>query len=230
MRVSLPLTESDGDAVTVWIRPTLGGWIVSDQGTTMMRLSYTQDVDVLLDGARRQMFERVLAERGLRYDEGQLLLEVEERSLVHSILEFGQAVQQVSDLKFWTRARGASTFMDDLNERLISIVGPERVHRDYVVPSIPSAADYPVDFFLDGSSEPLYVFGVTSRDKARLATIVLQHLQQHVHRFNSLIVFQSVAEVGTSDMRRLMNAANDMVDSLDASDVLDRKVRHRVVA
>lgn len=230
VRMSLPLTELDGDAVTVWLSPTFGGWRISDQGTTLMRLSYQHDIDSLLEGTRGQVFERILTEHSVCYDDGRLIADVAERDLAGSLLQFGHAIQRISDLRFWTRTRVASSFYDDLSELLASIVGVERIHRDYAAPNVPSSGDYPIDFYVDGGAEPLYVFGVPTKDKARLATIVLQHLQQHAPKFNSLVVFQNVSELASKDMKRLMNAANDMVDSIDSIDALERKVRHRVAA
>ena len=54
-----------------------------------------------------------------------------------------------------------------------------------------NASNYPVDYFIEGSAQPLYLFGVPNRDKARLATIVLQHLNSANLDFNSMVVFQN---------------------------------------
>ena len=81
---------------------------------------------------------------------------------------------------------------------------------------------------VSGSQTPLYLFGVPSRDKARLATIILQHLIASGKDFNSMIVFQNMADLPRPDVSRLTNAANDQVDSLDATDDLRRKLLRRV--
>jgi hypothetical protein len=69
-----------------------------------------------------------------------------------------------------------NTFYEDLREKLRSYVDAEHVHENHLVPGVANASDYPVDYFIEGSAQPLYLFGVPNRDKARLATIVLQHL------------------------------------------------------
>ena len=83
-------------------------------------------------------------------------------------------------------------------------------------------------YFVDSQSAPLYLFGVPNRDKARLATIILQHLIAAGRDFNSMIVFQNMADLPRADVSRLTNAANDQVDSLDAVDDLRRKLLRRV--
>ena len=89
--------------------------------------------------------------------------------------------------------------------------------------------DYPVDYFVSDSATPLYLFGVPNRDKARLATIILQHLIAAGRDFNSMIVFQNMSDLPRADVSRLTNAANDQVDSLDATDDLRRKLLRRAV-
>ncbi|WP_211951804.1 DUF1828 domain-containing protein [Cupriavidus numazuensis] len=231
IRLSMPLTEADGDFVTVWLREVMGGWQMEDAGSTLMRFSYDQDVGSLSSGPRAVMLQQMLHEYGARLDEdGQIRAESTEPDLGQGLLRFGQALLRVGELKTWTKSRVASTFFDDLEVSLKSIAGPQKVHRNYVYGGIPVADDYPIDFYIEGGKEPLFVFGVPTKDRARLATIVLQHLQQHIENFNSIVVFQDASAIGSADLRRLMNAANDMVDSLDATDALKRKVMHRLVA
>jgi hypothetical protein len=231
IRLCMPLIEPDGDYVTVWLRQTLGGWRLEDAGTTLMRVSYDADVSTLMRGPRREMLDRMLAEYGARLaDDGQIVAESVEPQLGMALLRYGQAVLRVNDLKGWTKSRIASTFFDDLQFQLAEIVGTDNVVKRYLPPEVPDAADYPVDFLLKGAPRPLFVFGVASSDRARLATIVLQHIEQYVEHFDSIIVFQDASAIPGSDLRRLMNAANDMVDSIHAKAALAKKIQHRMRA
>jgi hypothetical protein len=231
VRVSLPMYENDGDGITVWIENTLGGWRITDRGTTLMRLSYHMDIDQLSEGQRGKVFDGILSAQGIRNEEGELVLEAPEAQLGRALLDYGRAALQVGDIKLWSRSRVASTFYDDLAQVLRGIVGPDRLKRDYIVPNVPNAAQYPVDFCVaPDAPRPLFVFGVPNRDKARLATIVLQYLQQHGVDFESLVVPSELEAIPRADFRRLLNAANDMVDSIHAHEDLARKVRHRIAA
>ncbi|WP_250514094.1 hypothetical protein [Caballeronia sp. INDeC2] len=53
---------------------------------------------------------------------------------------------------------------------------------------------------------------------------------QYIERFDSIVVFQDASAIPSSDLRRLMNAANDMVDSIDAKAALAKKIHHRMRA
>lgn len=228
LRISMPLIEADGDHVTVWLKPTLGGWRLSDMGSTFMRLSYSVEFDSLEDGQRLRVIQQIAAEEGIAEGEGELFCEATEPELGQALMRLGQAILRIGDIRLWTRNRVASTFYADLEAELREIAAGAQVQRDYVVPGIEDAASYPVDFAILGKDSPLYVFGVPNSDKAKLATIVMQHLRQSQHRFDSLVVAQDFDALSKHDRRRLMNAANDVVPSLTEHEALVQKVRHRI--
>lgn len=228
-RVATPFNFPDGDAYTLYLQQVpSGGLRISDAGSTLMHLSYENDVDKLREGTRGRLMQQVLAESDLAEEDGEFYVDFAVEDLGRSIFKFGQALTRIHDLTFLNRLRAESTFYEDLRETLKTLVGAERLHENYVVPNVPRASEYPVDFFIEGEREPLYLFGVPNRDKARLATIILQHLIGADRDFNSMIVFQNMADLPRADVSRLTNAANDQVDSLDAADDLRRKLLRRV--
>lgn len=228
-RVETPFKFPDGDAYTLYLQQVAsGGLRISDAGSTLMHLSYENDVDKLREGTRGRLLQQVLAESDLEEDEGEFFVDSAVEDIGRSIFRFGQALTRIHDLTFLNRLRSESTFYDDLREILRTLVGAERLRESYVVPDVPRASEYPVDYFVEGEGSPLYLFGVPNRDKARLATIILQHLIGAGRDFNSMIVFQNMAELPRADVSRLTNAANDQVDSLDAAEDLRRKLLRRV--
>jgi hypothetical protein len=176
-QVDTPWTFPDGDGYSIYVSqaPT-GGLRISDQGLTMMRLSYENDITKLREGTRGRLLTQVLADAGLSEDDGEFYLDATAEELGASVLRIGQALTRVHDLTFLNRLRVESTFYEDLREKLQTVVGAERLTEGYVVPGVANGRDYPVDYFVSGGSAPLYLFGVPNRDKARLATIILQHL------------------------------------------------------
>lgn len=228
-RVATPFVFPDGDAYSLYLQQLPSGGIrISDAGSTMMHLSYENDVDKFRDGTRGRLLQQILAESDLTEDDGEFFVETSANDLGANVFRFGQALTRIHDLSFLNRLRSESTFYEDLRETLRSILSADRLHENHVVPEVPQAADYPVDYFIDGAGAPLYLFGVPNRDKARLATIVLQHLIAAGRDFNSMIVFQNMSDLPRADVSRLTNAANDQVDSLDAAEDLRRKLLRRV--
>jgi hypothetical protein len=229
--VSTPLAFPDGDGLPIFIRslPT-GGLEFTDMGNSLMRLSYEMSPTAIREGTRGRVLGHVLAEFGLEDRSGELVMKVAGTEIGATVFRFSQALTRVHDLSFLKRVNVETTFYEDLEETLASITGRDHVHRDYAVPGLDKAADYPVDYYIDGGTSPLYVFGVPGRDKARLATIVLQHFLSNDLTFDSAVVFKDADEIPRPDFKRLANVANDLVMSADAVEDIARKVKHRVAA
>ena len=228
--VSLPLERRDGDMVTLFVEPMTAGWRISDVATTLMRLSYENDLSKLLAGARGKLFYSLLSESGLSEDDGEIFCDVPSDQLAAGLFKLAQGIVRVEDLGLWTRSRTESTFYDDLREKLISMVPSERLSENYVVPNVEQAENYVVDYMVETGGRPLFIFGVNGRDKARLATITLQHIQQVEDNFDSLVVFSHLKDIPQGDVQRLMVAANDIVPDLAETAGLKKKLQHRMVS
>ena len=195
LQIATPFMFADGDGYDIYLRQPQGGTFqLTDMGTTLMHLSYENEVDKLREGTRGKVFKRVLSEMGLQEQGGELLLNSSAEELGSTVVRFGQALTLVHDLSFLSRLRVESTFYEDLREKLERYVPAEKIHPDYIVENVPNGPDYPIDFYIEGAVRPLYLFGVPNRDKARLATIILQHLNAAKMLFESMIVFRNADE------------------------------------
>lgn len=228
--IHLPLVGRDGDYVTVYAAEETGGWRLSDKGITMMRLSYENDLDRLLSGARERLYHAVLKESGLEEDNGEIFAVVPANGLIGGLFTIGQGLIRIEDMGLWTRGRVESAFYDDLREIIEGLVPEDARVESFAVPGVPDSANYPVDYMIKTPGKPLYVFGVLNKDKARLATIILQHLSKHAPSFDSMVVYADMDEVPASDSRRLLVAANDVVPSIQDRDAIEQKIRHRLEA
>jgi len=218
----------DGDEFLIHAKELPGsGLRFSDRGHTLMRLSYDMDVDQLRSGKRGRLFESILANREA---DGVLQLDVPLDQATEGLFRFGQALTQLHDLSFLEQSRAEFTFYSDLRSLLDSIVPASLVQPDFVVPQIEHGEDYPIDFRIEGKLDPLFLFGIPGRDKARLVTIVLEHLLRASVPFESLLVFANQEELPRRDLARLSNVGGEMVASLGAMDDLRRKLSRRVPA
>jgi len=224
--VSTPFAFSDGDSYSIYLQSLqTGGFRITDIGGTLMHLSYDNDVGKLREGTRGKVFRQIVSELDLSEDDGEFFIDSPADKLGANIFRFGQAITRIHDLTFLNRVRVESTFYEDLRQKLVAHVDPQLIHENYLVPGLESAANYPVDFFIEGQAQPLYLFGVPTREKAMLTTIILQHLNAAHLDFRSMVVFQNAADMPSKDITRLMNAANDMISSLDADEAFERKLR-----
>lgn len=225
--VETPFVLADGDAYAIYLEPRPGGVRVTDCGHTLMHLSYSQDVDKFREGTRARVLERIIRESGVSENDGEFYIDTPMDQLGSALFRFGQAVTRINDLSFLKRSRVESTFYEDLLEELERIVPAGRLQRDYLVPTIEKPEEYPVDYRIEGTDTQVFLFGIPNRDKARLTTIVLEHLLRAKVQFESLLVFANQQEIPRADLARLSNVGGEMVASLAAREDLARKVRHR---
>jgi hypothetical protein len=232
LRVDTPFLLPDGDRYSIYLqRLPSGGMRLTDAGQTLMHLSYEMDVDNLREGVRGRLLEQILGESPVAEDDGELVLDSPIDDLGRNLFVFGQTITRFHDLSLWRRQRVAATFYEDLDTALRDVYDPNRIQRNYIVPTVPHAEDYPVDFLLEPKEEtrkPLFLFGIPSAEKAKLATIIIQYLTMHEAAFESLLVFQNQEEIPRRDLARLSNVGGEMVASLDAHEDLRRKVLKRV--
>ena len=222
----------DGDRFPIHVSELgAGGLRLSDQGHTLMHISYDHDIDSFLEGTRGQLIERTMAETGLEWDGdgGAFCVDTPIDRLPDAIFRLGQALTRVYDLTFLARSHVQSTFYDDLADLLTGLVDEDKIQQDYRPEAVPNPEAYYVDYRIEGKSDtPLFLYGVPNRDKARLTTIILSHFHRHELKFESLLVFEDQAEIPRLDLARLSDVGGEMISSLESSADLNRKLLQRV--
>lgn len=227
--VDTPFYFADGDPYQIYIKEMPGGILrLSDMGHTMMHLSYENDIDKFREGTRGNIFNQIKSEMFLDEDEGEFFIDTEIDNLGFNIFRFGQALTKINDLTFLNRLRVESTFYEDLKEQLFRFVAEEKIKKDYFYEDMENARDYPIDYRIDGKDDPLFLFGIPNRDKARLTTIILERLLRSNAKFDSLLIFADQGTIPRPDLARLSNAGGEMIASLDAEADFERKLLRKV--
>jgi hypothetical protein len=146
---------------------------ISDHGMTLMRLTYSYDLDT---PNKQRIFSRILAENRIQEADGRLYIEADPEALYPAILQFAQTVAKVSSMQYFKREVIQSLFYEQLDEFIqehLAAYNP----RPGVLP-IPDHDEYEVDYQFDVGPRPLYLFGVKEKDKARLVTISCLEFQR----------------------------------------------------
>lgn len=219
----------DGDRFPIRLSEApAGGLRLSDQGHTLMHMSYEHEVDSFMEGPRGMLLERIMGYTGLTLDQGAFCFDTAPERLSESLFVFGQALTRIYDLALFSRAHVASAFYEDLKLSLLQLVDESRIHPRYQ-PPVPNPEAYPVDFMLEGKNGvKLFLYGIPNQDKARLATMMLAHFHRHGIGFESLLVFGDQEEIPRRDLARLSDAGGEMVSTLASQEALARKLRHRL--
>lgn len=229
LAIDTPFYFADGDPYQLYIKEMPGGILrLTDMGHTLMHLSYENDIEKFREGTRGMLLSQIKSETLIEEEEGEFYIETELGNLGSNLFRLGQALTKINDLTFLNRARAESTFYEDLTEQLFRIVGQENVIKDYFYDGMDNAMDYPIDYRVEGKYSPIFLFGIPNRDKARLATIILERLLRAKADFESLLIFSDQSSIPRQDLARLSNAGGEMIASLDAESDFSRKLSRKV--
>ncbi len=201
----VPIRHEDGDMIDIYLQdsPQGEGYIrICDFGMTLMRLSYTLDLNT---PTRQRIFDSILMNNGVGSDGGNLYLDTPVTLLYESILQFAGCAQKICNMRYWNRENVRSAFYDDLNEYIES-----ELSRFSPVPDISPLPDYPitVDWSLTHNSRDFYLFGVRGNDKAKNVAISLLEYQKAHLSFISLVVHEDFDDLGLKERLYLTRNAD----------------------
>ena len=214
LQVLAPLFHEDGDMVDIFLDEPADGSSkvrIGDHGLTLMRLSYTYDLDT---ENKQRIFNHILAENRIQEQDGRLFIEADPERLYPALLQFAQTVAKVSSMKFFKREVTQNLFYAQLAEFVEERLA-EYSPRPKTLP-IPDHDEYEVDFQLEIGRRPVFLFGVKDDDKARLATISCLEFQRREIPFKSVIVHQDFESgITKKDRTRITSASDKQFPSLD---------------
>ncbi len=219
-RVFTPFRFDDGDLLSVVLKRDGGGWGITDEGSTFMRLTYEMDEKTIMTGARGAVIEGALEGCGIEDRDGVLWSPVVDDRFGDALFSLIQAALRISDVYLWTRSAVRDTFLADLRAVVNSSLPPESVSYDWHDQESDPRVQYPVDFRIEVANKPpLFLFGVNTDAKCSVATIVILHYQKVGTTFSSLAVFDDQEGIGRRHLARL----SDVVDKQFSSLVTNRK-------
>ncbi|MFH0937860.1 MAG: DUF1828 domain-containing protein [Planctomycetota bacterium] len=216
-QVFAPLYHEDGDMMDIFIDLPKNADLpegrrikLTDHGMTLMRLSYTFDLDT---PNKEKIFHRILLENGVSEGAGQLYIETEAESLYPALMQFSQAIGKVSNMRLFRRETLESLFEEMLEEFILEKLARYRPTKS--VCPVSERDDLEVDWQFKPNETPLYLFGVKDNTHARLATISCLEFQRKKLPFHSIAVHEDFDKIGRKDKTRLTSACDKQFISLD---------------
>ncbi len=203
-RVIIPFFHEDGDMVEVFISP-LGNsmYRISDFGMTLMRLSYYYDIDT---PNKQKIFNLIISSYNIQIEKGTLFIDVEDSHIYPALLQFIGVVLKVCNMKIYKREIISSLFFEILDEFMQTKLSKFDLYKDfYPLEDLP---EYKVDYCINHSKVPIFLFGVNNSSSARLTVISCLKFLLETIKFRSVVVLESLDCMGKNDQKRLLSVVD----------------------
>ncbi len=200
-----PLFHEDGDMVDIFLSEIEENKIrISDYGMTIMRLSYTYDLNT---ENKLKIFNQIVGENKISTNNGNLYVDTKIKNLFSSIMHFSQVVAKISNMSFFKREMIRSLFYEMLDEYIIEKYDQIYNVKRKIFP-LTEREDLEVDFSFENGKRPIYLFGVKDITKARLVTISNLEFLRNDLAFKSFIVYEDINNINSKDRNRLLSASD----------------------
>lgn len=207
-----PFTFDDGDHYVAILRGVDGGWELSDEGHTIMHLSY-EAID-LKKGGYKEIIDNTVSAFGLVNHEGELTLSIPETRFGDALFSFIQALVKISDVKYLERERVRSLFMEEFKGFLTEKVPESSRKFEYHHPQLDPRRIYAVDCRLEARTKPLFVFGITNDSKCQTATNIIYWWEKQGEPFNVMAIYENQEEINNRIQARFSDVCGKQFSNL----------------
>lgn len=210
-QVFAPFYHEDGDMVEIFLEKLEDNSIrVSDYGMTVMRLSYSYDLDT---PKKKEAFNKILSENQVWEKDGNLYIDTKPEFLYSTITHFAHTVAKVSNMRLWKKEVIRSMFYELVKEFVsTNLVKHKPQFNIYPIPSRP---ELEVDYLFNDSKRPLYLFAVKDDNKAKMVTIsCLEFLNAEIP-FRSAVVHEDFESLSRTDKKLILSRTDKQFPSFD---------------
>lgn len=199
--VHVPFTFDDGDHYVVLAERDGEGWAFTDEGHTLMHLSYT--TPQFDRGNRKAVIDRVLRMHRVRNEQGELRKPFTPERAGDALFEFTQAITRVMDVSFLTRKERTPALKTEFKSVVASASAGWHTSFNYVHPKHDPSGLYPVDARVNGLADAqALIFAVSNEAQCEKSTIKALRWTEWGEEFRSVGIFRDSAHVSPAAIKR----------------------------
>ncbi|NLW77594.1 MAG: DUF1828 domain-containing protein, partial [Methanomicrobiales archaeon] len=210
-RVFSPFMFHDGDHLALVLKREESGWVLSDEGHTMMHLSYRIEYKDLTQGKRGEIIDSVLSKYGIRDRDGEFICPIPDEQYGDALFQMVQGLLKVSDISFLSREHVRSTFRDDVLAYINALPGLSgQVTWEWHDPIHDPEGMYPADGYFKELNEPIVLFLLQNDDRVRDATINLLQYEKWGVTVHSVAIFENQELINRKALAKLSDVCDKM--------------------
>ena len=217
--VLTPFDMDDGDGFNIVLKGSEQGnnWLLTDEGSTLMHLSYWIDYNLLNKGTRKRIIDDIVTTYGVSNVDGILSLSVMRSEIGHGLITFIRALSRIVDIEFLNRETVRATFKEDWKQLMRTVVPSSNLEFDYSFPDLDPNKIYSADALVKTSHGDYTVFAVGNDTRCRDVTITLHQYSRWELPNQSVVMFQNQQSIGRDVLARLSDVADKQFSSVVAS-------------
>lgn len=218
--VDTPFIHDDGDALRILLKQKGQDWRLSDEGSTLMRLTYYIDPADLKKGNRKQIIDRVLLAHGIQRSGDELFLPIQGQNYGDALYDFAQALIHISDIEFLTRDKVKSTFREDFKHFFTSAVPRNQRRFKWHDATLDKQKKYIVDCRIETPGDPIFIFALSSDSQTKDATIALHQFDKWGMQFQSIALFENQESISRKALAQLTDICDKQFSSLEGNQAI----------
>lgn len=190
-----PFEFGDGDSFVIILKKESNDWFLTDEGHTIMHLSYWIDEGKLLHGSYWKNIANTIKNFNLVEDDGELILRIDRDHFGDALFTYIQALMRIVDTIILKREKVISPFQKDLNACIVKRIVPEHLSIGWNDQIKDPKKVYPVDFRINGDITPILIFGLDTEIKVLRSAVTLRQFKLWGQKNFSIGIFEERSEI-----------------------------------
>ena len=206
----VPLYHEDGDMMDIFIRVSGDSLFVCDCGMTLMRLSYTFEVDS--EHKEKILFE-ILNQNEVKYEDGNIFIPTAADMLFRNIMQLSQVISKVSSMKMLRKNNVVSVFYENVHNYIYSSLSQYAPKENYL--PIEGHNEYFADYYLKVNKKPAFLFTFNNENKALISTVSVMEFQKNNLSFTGVAISDNLANFTKNNQKRIISAMDKVFYDYD---------------
>jgi hypothetical protein len=196
--VFTPFRFDDGDSFVIILKKVGDNWFYTDEGNTLMHLSYYPENSNLRSGEKGKVIQEAVSEFETIDKQGEFLIKVEGDNFGSALFSFIQFLSRVSDITLLQRERVHRAFISDFKSFIELEVPTERATFGWYDKAKDPKKLYKVDCKVEGERSPIFIFALQSESKVKDSIIAIHHLRSWGYDFSPMGIFENQEAISRS--------------------------------